>query len=753
MRNASFQHGQPLTPTRTPTSPTFGLTPFQTPKVQSNFNDPRVTWNTADPYATSPNFLEIQHQFDSFTSDCNKPSTALGQKRSFSGNDLDAEIMSHVHRASPDSGFSLPSVEQPRQLSSSPNPISVKRVCINASNVPCSPNFGLALDTGSPMPSTGSIQTPPPIGNASSQLKAQRSQEARFERQSTSTARLTARRISAPNSESITMNTEELSSQINPPLQLPDIQFPPDAFGPSILGSATAPAYPQHKLFWDLVHTEEVDFDFSANLEDPFNANPQSTLDLFVSSHDQHLLGQNSVLSSFSSFPNDTQNFPPLATSNRGQINSFPKSSLLEDRSTNRKPLASGVDPSLLCSSPNHVTDTLTKSVSSQRVLDEDVLQPYAYQIQEARREKAVGSTVKRKKKQKPTTDSPAVKAALQTLREDDANRPTLRRSNTDSVIIRSANKQHLASSANRSCSNSPGDTTQRKSSHLKLGEVRNDSSVKESRLARTAVAFTIDANGRARTETKTTVVVNHPEVISRRQHGDSLSDTSNSETTSDESAVVISTSQVSSFNFNYTQSEQVRRSKNPSFIRSHSHKSSCASTYTTSTTSTHADSPSGPSDGNFNSGGRSLETQIVQTRPDLARNAADADVLSEGDIVVGSEDSDGTAQFELRKILKKKKRNRPSLNGTQKNDKKQSRHHVGLSYGKSSSSTRSIEVFPSDPPHTRNLVSNSSATPIMELKSTSLPSQRHRSIRCVCGDSKLQGQLITWWVSVQSGL
>ncbi|EEH16040.1 hypothetical protein PABG_06127 [Paracoccidioides brasiliensis Pb03] len=60
----SFNHsnGEPQTP-KTPTSAGFGESAFQTPKLESSFYDPRVTWNTADPYASSPEFLKTPQRF------------------------------------------------------------------------------------------------------------------------------------------------------------------------------------------------------------------------------------------------------------------------------------------------------------------------------------------------------------------------------------------------------------------------------------------------------------------------------------------------------------------------------------------------------------------------------------------------------------------------------------------------------------------------------------------------------------------
>jgi hypothetical protein len=59
MFSFNYPSGEPQTPTRTPSSASavLGEPDFQTPKLESSFFDPRVTWDTSDPYASSPEFL------------------------------------------------------------------------------------------------------------------------------------------------------------------------------------------------------------------------------------------------------------------------------------------------------------------------------------------------------------------------------------------------------------------------------------------------------------------------------------------------------------------------------------------------------------------------------------------------------------------------------------------------------------------------------------------------------------------------
>lgn len=63
MFSFSYPNGEPQTPTRTPTTTVFGDSAFQTPKLESSFFDPRVTWDTSDPYASSPEYLRTPQRF------------------------------------------------------------------------------------------------------------------------------------------------------------------------------------------------------------------------------------------------------------------------------------------------------------------------------------------------------------------------------------------------------------------------------------------------------------------------------------------------------------------------------------------------------------------------------------------------------------------------------------------------------------------------------------------------------------------
>lgn len=47
MFSFTYPNGEPQTPTKTPSS--AALDSFTTPKLESSFFDPRVTWDTADP--------------------------------------------------------------------------------------------------------------------------------------------------------------------------------------------------------------------------------------------------------------------------------------------------------------------------------------------------------------------------------------------------------------------------------------------------------------------------------------------------------------------------------------------------------------------------------------------------------------------------------------------------------------------------------------------------------------------------------
>ena len=233
------------------------------------------------------------------------------------------------------------------------------------------------------------------------------------------------------------------------PPQFPDLQLSPDVFDFNIVGPATAPILPQHKLFWDSKDDGGMNIDFSEDLINPFDRPNRPALDPFISAH-HPLAAPNGTTSSFSmGFPKDDlmQTSMTMVTASFNQENhvstSGAKDSKLFD---NTRQLARGVDPSLLFSSPGRSLDSGDGSARPSTMADQESLQPYAYQMQEARRELASGAITKPKKKRKPDVDSPAVKAALRSLREGEADQAQLQEDSIDSKWCPCNPKKYISS-------------------------------------------------------------------------------------------------------------------------------------------------------------------------------------------------------------------------------------------------------------------------------------------------------------------
>ena len=278
------------------------------------------------------------------------------------------------------------------------------------------------------------MQTPPPTSTSASRRRAQQAQVAKLVQQSASAGR----RMSTPLFPKNQNGPVSAGPVETSPQPFSELQFSPDVFDFSMTGPATAPILPQHKLFWDSKPDDGLSMDFSDDLTSAFDRPNQPALDPFVSAH-HHPTGSNLTTSSFSlSFPKNDLMHSSMTTaaSTFDQGNHFSTDgSKRQNSSYPTRRLAHGVDPSLLFSSPGRSLDSRDGPADSSVILDEESLQPYAYQMQEARRELASGTISKPKKKRKPDVDSPAVKAALKTLRDGDADQPQLQPDRIESEL------------------------------------------------------------------------------------------------------------------------------------------------------------------------------------------------------------------------------------------------------------------------------------------------------------------------------
>ncbi len=632
---SSFSHaGEPPTPTKTPTSPNFFLNSFQTPKQGTRFYGPQSPWSPAFHSAASPD-LKTPTQL-SFTTPTKSPTKISEFKTPSTGQDLETEIASHVHHLSSNPSLPLPPVEPSRQLSSSPNPSSTaenKRRRLNTDETSVTPlktGFDHSGDTA--MNSAGSMQTPPPTttSTSASRRRAQQAQVAQLVKESAEKGR----RMSFPNfgkGEGAHGSTSHVEESPQP---FPALQFSPEGFGFPMSGSATAPVYPQHKLFWDPDQGSDTIMNMDFPMDDTFAAfgmGLQKNSDPFVSTPD-HADGIR--------FPT-SPDYNLISTANEN-IATFASASYAETpnhtiTSACGKFAGNGVNPSLLFSSPSRAADIAAMPIVSQAIQD-DVLRPYAHQMRDAQIELDMQLARKPKRKRAPEIDdSPAVKAALLTLREDKTGRSDVERDHIDDIIEAKA----IARSRSR---NSYGHAKERQEAGPRsFRKQRSLSRVHDSQRKRSSVTLTIDASGRAKTvvadETKH-VPKSGVQVDSDSEDSDSDSSTSSAE---------MVTSQPQSFAFPSQKPKQPKLGRFFNDPKSHSQRSSYTSTLGSAST---AQVPSTR---------RTSSNLHTQHSSQSYGGAGGAEVESEAETVIDTDDDRGDAQSELKKVLRSRSQKKVS--------------------------------------------------------------------------------------------
>ena len=621
---SSFSHaGEPPTPTKTPTSPNFFLNSFSTPKQGTRFYGPQSPWSPAFHLATSPD-LKTPNQLD-FTTPTKSPTINPEFKKPSTGQDLDTEIASHVHHLSPNPSLPLPPVEPSRQLSSSPNPSSTpeikrRRLSPNESSItPLKTGFDPAPGTGTTF--AGSMQTPPPTSTSVSRRKAQQTQVAILVEESTEKDR----RMSFPNSGAFEGTHGSTSQVEESPQQFPALQFSPEGFSFPLSGPATAPVYPQHKLFWEPDQTgDTMNIDFP--MDDTFAAfgmGLQKSSDPFVSSPDHANRIQFPTSPAFNLISASNDNMAAFISSSHSESPNHTVTS------TRGRFAGNVVNPSLLFSSPSRAADVAPMPVVSQPIED-DALRPYAHQIRDAQIE--LDMQLARKPKRKRVAeidDSPAVKAALLTLREDQTGRSAVERDHIDDIIEARA----IARSRSRNAYEQVKERKEARSRSLR--KRRSRSRLQESQRKRSSVTLTIDASGRAKT------VVADENKTAPKSEPQVESDSEDSESASSSSSAEMVISQPQSFAF------PPQRLKQPKFGRffqdskSHSQRSSYSSTLgsasaaqTLSAQRTSSHVRTQHSSQTYNGGGR-------------------IEVESEAETVIDTDDDKGDAQSELKKVLR----------------------------------------------------------------------------------------------------
>lgn len=330
MSSFSYPNGEPQTPTRTPTAAAFGDSPFQTPRIESSFYDPRVTWDTADPYASSPELLKTPQRL-SFGS----PSHHLQSADALRGRD--GQDTDPARRRRPSKQNAGGGDEGPASVDSAKN-------------------------------SAASIQTPPPTSTGRRKGTANPNVQ---------TPLASAARLSAA---TLTTQLETPSRLFRTPGMSEQSQSSPDIFQLSSADPTASPFFPQQRLFWEPDTAPPSDMSLASVSNDVFGSDDTP----FTMQSTAQTLGVPHL-----SAMQDPLDLPPTFGSGAVRVGMSSASSanaaqLPAPFSTSpRVPMTKAEDPNMFLSSPARRFGP-QPSPEQQRVVRR---QPYHHQTEESKRE------------------------------------------------------------------------------------------------------------------------------------------------------------------------------------------------------------------------------------------------------------------------------------------------------------------------------------------------------------------------------
>jgi len=620
---------------------------------------------------------------------------------------VESEIATHVHHLSPNPNLSLPPVKPSRQLSSSPIPPAPEKQPVLTENASTPREIEPSKEQGSSMRSASSMQTPPPTSSSASKRKAQQAQVAKLVKESAANGgRKTTRIFPKPSNAAVSMSPGETSPQ-----QFSTLQFSPEVFGSfPMAGPATAPVYPQQKLFWD-PHQESnamnIDFGTTDTFADSFGLDVSKQLDSFVSTHDLRNMSQ-IVSTSFE--VENVLGMTMSATAPAAHDTNYLSNTGLIIHSSCSKPPNTAVDPSLLFSSPSRAPEPLKVDIPHQAMLN-DNLQPYAHQIRDARRERESSETRKPKRRRGPPTESPAVKAALETLRGEEEDRS---RGSAKAGISVKAFGGHA--DGNRVAFEEPEPSSvvrHRSTSVRKSKNLRCRSSSRQH--PKRTVTLSIGPDGRAETQTQIIAEANSESQM------DLDSDSGDTESlSSNDGDAHIATSQPSSFAYPLNKASAPRLAGFASSSKHHSQKSFYASKQS-------------------NVIDPALTTSFIYGPLSESKGTE-----SEGETVMDLGNERGDAQSELKKVVKNRAQRRASeqLSRPQSGrDTLENRNrHPDNAYATHQALTPTQDMF-----------HNISPTTITDPDLATPSSARDGVIsgnatRCVCHSPDADGELMILW-------
>lgn len=543
------------------------------------------------------------------------------------------------------------------------------------------------------------------------------------------------------------------------PLQLGGLQFSPDGFGFPLSGPATAPIYPQQKLFWDPdQNADRMNIDFPT--EDPFTLSfglgTQKGLDPFVSLGEQTTASQLPASSSFNDFDPRSSHIPDGAMSidldSANQTDFLPSSGLMIRSTSPTKLHGKVVNPSLLFSTPGR----FPVQPASAQVHHNDTLQPYAHQIGDAQIESQLSSNKRAKKRRKPDVDSPAVKAALQTLRDENDVHSEVSEEATDRTTFPSRKSRPKNSRV-----------PLQSADVFKNSSSANHSSAHRLEMARQpkkrpVVTLIIDSQGRAKTETKPAL---DDDGSSSNARKDLESPSEDSETTSSSDSTMMILSRPQSFGLPNQKNRNPKLARFVTDSKTHSQKSSYASTLASGSNANilpvlenqhqrratgHASSTDGQ--GRPHSKHLTDRASSSTTISEDMNNMRDDDRVVESESeteIITSDDDKGDAQYELKKIIRNRAHDRAAIRSGLKKGLMGETHDHGSRPDQLPSRDYSGSL-PAKNGRARNLYDSTSPTtmtdPDLPTPSTGRESHVSDTTRCVCHLSEIEGELMILW-------
>ena len=588
------------------------------------------------------------------------------------------------------------------------------------------------------MRSAGSMQTPPPTSTSASKRKAQQAQVAKLVKDSAANGR----RLSPPNFAKQDSVGAVVSQVETSPNLFPGLQFSPEVFGDfSIAGPATAPVYPQHKLFWDTEqNNDDMHIDFQTDDAFEFGMGIQKTLDPFVSSFDQTAVSHASI-QGFGISTVDVMGLPMSTTTTAVHETSCISTS---GRTEKQSSFGHAVNPSLLFSSPGQAVKKA--DLPQLQVNKMENLQPYAHQRRDAELEKEFEATCRPKRRRGPEADSPAVKAALKALRDGRSESSGSEQIIRDDVDLPGSHRPRKM----RASSGLPESHAHRPSSPIKQrsrSQAYTQSSARQSR-RQSALTLTIDENGRAKTETRFIDKDGGPE-SENQMDVDSVSQESESTTSSSDSDNTgMTISQQQSFNFPVQKPRQPKLGRFVTDPKGHSQKSSYASTFASSSTSNSLPGRDNLKRRVITDFALPLDTRVQQNNNQFDfnpsatvsdhHNGVDRDMDSDAE----GQDAKGDAQSELKKIIQKRSQNKPVKNLQRSG----SGRGLGTQYQAYPTFGTQIHPYPTGG-YGRGQNTNISPTTITDPDfATPSTTRTTDSTRCVCHVTDTDDELMILW-------